>query len=234
MRGRFAGQLPDSPVYESVLVDGEAMNVAVIDSDNLNQKSIYTMPGGELFPGQIVDFADNKWIISEVNPRHEIYSGGIMLQCNYLLRWINDNGEIVERWSLVEDGTKYLTGETLNSYDDNGMVLGDTRISLTIARDSETVKFNRKTRLLIDDYDSPTVLAYRITKPFKLGGVYNGHGAMSFVLVEVNTEDTDNFELHIADYYKWFPKEQDNVSGTTVDESAQAVKTTSKGKKVWL
>jgi hypothetical protein len=233
LRGLYAGKIPDSAVYESVLVDGEPMNVAIIDSDNLNQKSILTLPGGQLYAGQLVDFADNKWLISEMNARNEIYAKGIMIQCNYLLRWINDSGEIVERWSIVSDGTKYLTGETLNSYDDNGMILGDTRISLMLARDSETIKINRQSRFLIDDYGSPNVLAYRVTKPFKIGGVYNGHGAMTFVLTEVNAEDSDNFELHIANYYKYFPRETENDTRSTGIGTGET-KVTQNGKKVWL
>lgn len=86
------------------------------------------------------------------------------------------------------------------------MTLGDTRISVTFPRNKHTVKIGRKHRFLIDDYDTEHVLAYRVTKPFKVGGVYNGHGAMSFVFQECNTEDDDNLELHIADYYKHFSR----------------------------
>ena len=82
---------------------------------------------------------------------------------------------------------------------------GDSRISLTIAKDNQTVRLNRNNRFLIDDYDSPNILSYRLTKPFKLGGNYNGNGVLYFVLQECNTEDTDNFELHIANYYDHFP-----------------------------
>ena len=97
----------------------------------------------------------------------------------------------------------------MSSYNENGMVLGDTRMSITLPRDSDTVQFGRDDRLLVDDYESKKVLAYRITKPFKIGGVYNGHGAMSFVMVEANTEEDDNLELHIANYYKYFPRPTD-------------------------
>lgn len=98
-----------------------------------------------------------------------------------------------------------LTGE----YGDNDFVItrGDSRIAMTIARDEYTVQLNRDNRFLIDDYDSDTVLAYKLTKPFKLGGSYGGDGVLHFVLQEVNSEDTDNFELHIANYYKYFPRE---------------------------
>lgn len=104
------------------------------------------------------------------------------------------------------------------------MTLGDTRISVTFPRNEHTVKIGRKHRFLIDDYGTDHVLSYRVTKPFKIGGVYNEHGAMSFVFQESNTEETDNLELHIANYYKYFPREYGDPDDTQ----------SSDGKKVWL
>ena len=227
-RGFLERKLPSHLSYHSALIDGAERQVAVINSDNLNQKTIYSMPGEEIFCGSMVQWEDNHWLVTEADANNEIYTKAIMLQCNYLLRWIADDGKIVERWCIIDDGTKYLTGETVSSYNENGMVLGDTRMTMTIARDEYTVQFTRDNRFLIDDYDSHTVLAYRLSKPFKIGGVYNGHGAIRFVLVEVNTEKDDNFELHIADYYKHFPRKTD----PRPVEPGEAE--TPGGKRVWI
>lgn len=97
-----------------------------------------------------------------------------------------------------------LTGE----YGDKDFVLmrGDSRVSMILPLDDKTLKMNRTNRFLIDDYFDDRVIAYRLTKPFKLGGSYGENGVLSFVLVECNTESEDNLELHIADYYKYFPR----------------------------
>ena len=226
-------KLPGNLSYHNATVGGRPQQVAIINSDNLNEKTIISFPGEDLVAGDYVQWMNNHWIITEKDANTELYSKCKMIQCNYLLRWIADDKNIIERWCIVSDGTKYLTGETISSYNENGMSIGDTRISVTLPRDLYTLQLNRSQRFLIDDYDSENVLAYRITKPFKIGGVYNGHGAMSFILTEVNTEDDDSFELHIADYYKYFPKEGCNIPpkqevppGETIDEDT--------GKKVWL
>lgn len=103
-------------------------------------------------------------------------------------------------------------------------------MSVTIARDEHTARLNRESRFLIDDPDSEDVLAYRLTKPFKLSSTYNNEGVYKFVLTECNTEDTDNTELLIADYYKYFPRDVESeiypVEPTPDD--------TPPGKKVWL
>ena len=83
-----------------------------------------------------------------------------MKQCNYLLRWIAEDDTVVERWCVIEDGTKYLTGE----YGDNDFIVvrGDSRISLTLAKDEYSIQLNRNNRFLIDDYYRTGCAVYAI------------------------------------------------------------------------
>lgn len=222
-------KLPSSLSYHTVNMNGVEQSLAIINSDNLNQKTLCSLPGEEIISGSLVYWNNNYWLVTQVDANNEVYTKAIMLQCNHLLKWIAADGSIVERWCIVSDGTKYLTGETVSSYNDNGMSLGDTRISVSLARDEYTVQLNRENRFLIDDEDSCSVLAYRLTKPFKIGGVFNGRGVMSFVMTEVNTEDDDNFELRIADYYKHFPR-----VGTDNPGAIQPGEISADGKRVWL
>lgn len=226
-------KLPTSLSYHQVAINGVNQNLAVINSDNLNIKTLCSIPGEDFPHGGIVDWMNNKWIITMKDANNELYTKGTMSQCNYLLKWVSDDGVIVERWCIVEDGTKYLTGE----YGDNNFIItrGDSRISLTLPRDKDTIRLNRDNRFLIDDYGSPNVLAYRLSKPFKLGGSYNGNGVLYFVLQECNTEDTDNFELHIANYYDHFPRNEESPEEpqSPTDDTGDA-NSEETGKKVWI
>ena len=221
-------KLPSSLSYHEVVVDGELRSLAIVNSDNLTKKNLCTLPGESLPHGGTVEWMDNYWLITDLDANNEIYSKGSMRQCNYPLRWIADDGKIIERWCIVEDGTKYLTGE----YGDNQYILtrGDTRISVTLPKDEYTIRLNRKNRFLIDSFDSPTVLAYELTKPFKLSNTYGGNGVLSFVMQECNTEDTDNIELHIANYYDHFPKD-DVVPGVIDDNNSNSTQDNFTGKR---
>lgn len=231
-------KLPSSLSYHKLTIDGKPRELAVINSDNLNMKTLCTMPGEDLPHGGLVHWMDSYWLITEKDANNELYAKGTMQQCNYLLRWVAADGTIVERWCIITDGTKYLTGE----YGDNEYIVvrGDSRVSLTIAKDEYSIQLNRESRFLIDDYDSHNILAYRLTKPFKLGGSFNGSGVLNYVLTECNTEDTDNFELHIANYYKYFPRDgQESVpdeSGKDGEDSSPDTPggDTTGGKKVWF
>lgn len=228
-RAFLSAKLPASLSYQQLTVNGTVRNIAVINSDNLNLKTLCTMPGEDLPHGGLVEWMGNHWLITEKDANNELYAKGTMKQCNYLLRWIAEDDTVVERWCVIEDGTKYLTGE----YGDNDFIVvrGDSRISLTLAKDEYSIQLNRNNRFLIDDYDSKNVLAYRLTKPFKLGGSYNGEGVLNFVLTECNTEDSDNIELHIANYYDHFPKEKPDEPDTPSGDNTPDVPD---GKKVWF
>ena len=229
-------KLPASLSYRHAVVNGELRDLAILNSDNLDMKTVCTMPGEDLPHGGLVEWMNNRWLIITRDANNEVYTKGVMRQCNYLLRWIADDGAIIERWCIVEDGTKYLTGE----YGDNDFIItrGDSRISLAIQKDEYTIRLNRDNRFLIDDYASPNVLAYRLTKPFKLGGSYDESGVLYFVLQECNTEDTDNFELHIANYYDHFPRGEDVTKPddcVQADDDVQGKNDSEQnGKKVWL
>ena len=204
---------------------GDERDVAIINSDNLNEKYIYSLPEEDIELGSLVSWMDNYWLVTERDANTTVYTRAKLLQCNYLLKWIAKDGTIIEQWCAVEDGTKYLTGE----FEDRHFIVvrGDSRIAVTIARNRYTTKLGRENRFLIDDPDSELKLAYTLSKPFKLTGTYNNHGIFKFVLQEVETTENDNQDLMIADYYKVFPRETDTSVQPDPGQSAG-------GKKVWL
>lgn len=191
-------KLPASLSYFTAVIDGEERQCAIISSRNATSKKIIAMPGESLYAGTYVQWEGFNWLITEVDAQSEVYQSATMTQCNYLLKWVNDNGEVISRWVIALDGTKYLTGE----YDQQTMTLGDSRLQLTMPRDEETVLVNRGARFLIDDPAANQPLAYELTKVNRSGAVYGGHGVFVHMLSEDNRQDeNDNYELMIASYY---------------------------------
>lgn len=126
---------------------------------------------------------------------------------------------------------KDLTGE----FDDRIFMAtrGDTRLSMTLSRTPETLKFNRQSRFIIDDPASQEQLAYALSKPLRMGMTYNDNGVFKFVMQEVVTTDDDNLELRIADYYKHFPRDY-TVDANVGDIPATGTTDTRNGRKNWL
>lgn len=217
-------KIRDSLSFHTALVDDVEREVAIINTDNLNTKFIYSMPGEDIIAGSMVSWADNHWLVTERDANTEVYTRAKMIQCNFLLKWVDPDKVIHEQWCIIEDGTKYLTGE----YEDHDIIVtrGDSRISMTIAKNEYTTRFDRKSRFLIDDPESTHMIAYGLTKPLKLGSVYNGDGVFKFVLQEINTTDLDNQELGIADYYAYFPKNASAENSSAGDDDSE--------RRIWL
>lgn len=231
-------KITDSLSCHDVLINGVEQTVTILNnSESMALKKICALPGEKLTHGGIVDFANSKWLITEIDANTEVYSSGMMQRCNYLLKWLDKDGKVIEKWCIVEDGTKYLIGEKTEDM----MAIGDARIAITIGKDKDTIQLGRGKRFLVDDLDAEAPLAYQITKPNKLFNIYNNEGVFRFILNEVNMTDDDNVELRIADYYNWKPNVQlDNEhqdKDTTIEEiidSATSKPEPSDDKEVWL
>lgn len=204
-------------------------NVAIINSDNLDEKTICSLPSEDIELGSLIHWMNNYWLVCERDANTTVYTKAKLVQCNHLLKWVSPTNEIMEQWCIIEDGTKYLTGELENR--DFVATRGDSRISMQIARNQHTVAFDREYRFLIDDPETPHKLAYLLTKPLKRGLIYNSQGTFKFVLQEVTATEDDNHELGIADYYKHFPKPSTSSGSTDTGSSGSS---STSGKKVWI
>lgn len=92
--------------YFTAIINGEEQQVSILSSDNLNEKTIVSMPGETIACGAMIEWADNHWIVTEKDAATELYTKCKMEQCNYLLRWIDNNADIHEQWCIIDDGTK--------------------------------------------------------------------------------------------------------------------------------
>lgn len=225
-KGFLTRHTKDSLSYQECIVDGEQRFVSIINSDNLDEKTIIALPDEDLRHGALVEWMDNKWLITERDANTTVYTKCKMKQCNHFLQWIDTTGKVCGQWAIVSDGTKYLTGE----FEDRDFIVsrGDTRLSVTISRTEDALNLDRTTRFLIDDTECHEHLAYVLTKPLRMGSVYNGNGVFAFVMQEVETTDDDNFDLLIADYYKYHPRPD------TGNENIVGGSDTSSGRKVWI
>ena len=205
--------LVDNPSYSECIVDGETRLCGIMNTDNLDKKTIISMPDEDLRHGALVEWMGNKWLIVERDANTTLYTKCIMQQCNYFLQWVDKDGNICGQWAYINDSTKYLTGEL----EDRHFIAtrGDTRLSVTISRTPDALRLDRTTRFIIDDPDCHEHLAYVLTKPLRMGQVFNSNGVYSFIMQEVETTDDDNLDLLIADYYKYFPR-PNNDSGVSI------------------
>lgn len=111
-------KLRHSLSFHNAIVDEVERNVAIINSDNLDTKFIYALPGEDIRHGAYVEWMDNHWLVIEKDYNTEVYTKAKMQQCNYLLKWVDDDHIVREQWCIVEDGTKLeIVSVQRNLYD---------------------------------------------------------------------------------------------------------------------
>ena len=99
-------KLPNTLSYHTVTINDVSQRVAIINSDNLDEKIIYSTTKEAIKGGELVCWMDNHWLVVECDANSEIYTEAKLRQCNHLLKWIDTDGIIHEQWCIVEDGTK--------------------------------------------------------------------------------------------------------------------------------
>lgn len=99
-------KLKDTLSYQTVTIDDVAQDVAVINSDNLNEKTIISLPDEDIRHGGLIHWMDNYWLVTERDANTTVYTRAKMIQCNHLLKWVSDDNKIHEQWCIIEDGTK--------------------------------------------------------------------------------------------------------------------------------
>ena len=45
-----------------------------------------------------------------------MYEKAVLVLCNYLLTWKNENGDIIQRWVNASSASQYNNGETSNKF----------------------------------------------------------------------------------------------------------------------
>lgn len=139
---------------------------------------------------------DRWWMVTERDYDDEIYIHGKISQCNYCLRWQNDEGKIIQRWCVVNNVSKYnngvFQGKTVNTL--------EATISVQLPSDEETVKIKRNRRFIMDMIaDDPYV--YEVSQRDVLTSQYGNSGLITLAMTQVTTNDsTDDYEKMIANY----------------------------------
>lgn len=114
--GRLTDKVVSSLSFHTAVIDGVERDLSIINSDNLNEKTLLTMPGEDVDCGGLVEWMDNHWLITEKDANNELYTRAKMEQCNYLLRWVDpESKQVIERWCIIEDGTKLIRMPVRNS-----------------------------------------------------------------------------------------------------------------------
>ncbi|WP_313069774.1 hypothetical protein [Lacrimispora sp.] len=151
----------DTIDYHVVTRNGQPYELIIIrDAEgNTFKKKIKTKHSTPFNLGDYIEWNNQYWLVTLIDPDEKAYHSGYMYLCTVPLRWQNSKGEIVQRWAFSEDFTKYSSGISAN----NTITIGDNQYGLTIPIDEETKQLKRDMRFSIDLDDAKEPDIYKLT-----------------------------------------------------------------------
>ena len=200
--------------YKDILLNGVETQLIINSGTQPYYKEFQSLPSQEINIGDYIEWANSHWIVTTCDSDDELYRDGKLEQCNYLLKWQNELGEIIERWAVISSASKYNDGTTSN----NVITLGSDQLSVIIPLDKEAIKLKKSMgkKFFIDsNKEDPTT--YELTGTGNVPDTYNGNGITSWIVKEcAYTATEDDLKYGVCNYKSVDITQEENPDETTV------------------
>ena len=216
-KANLQNKVVDSLSYKAIKLNGIETQLVINEGTQPYYKEFESMPGQEINIGDYIEWANSWWLVTTCDFDDELYRNGKLQQCNYLLKWQNELGEIIERQAVVLSASKYNDGLA----ESNVISLGSDKLSINIPLDAEALKLKKsmaKKFFIDNNKEDPT--AYLLANTGNVADTYNGHGITHWIVEEcAYTASEDDLKYGVCDYISpTTPPEEDDkttiLSGT--------------------
>lgn len=215
-KANLQNKVIDSLSYKSIKLNGIETQLVINEGTQPYYKEFESMPGQEINIGDYIEWANSWWLVTTCDYDDELYRNGKLQQCNYLLKWQNELGEIIERQAVVLSASKYNDGLA----ESNVISLGSDKLSINIPLDAEALKLKKsmaKKFFIDNNKEDPT--AYLLANTGNVTDTYNGHGITHWIVEEcAYTASEDDLKYGVCDYISPTTPEEDDkttiLSGT--------------------
>jgi len=161
-------------------------------------------PIGSCKAGDYIKYKGRYWIITGLVDDNGMYEKAVLYLCNYLLTWINTEGQITQRWVNVASASQYNNGETSTQ---NYFTRTD-QLLVIMPPDDESKLLTTGHRFIIDDrtriYQKKfgddvvcettyPVNVYKITRSDSVLFDYEDCGHHQFMCYQDEQQDTDGY-----------------------------------------
>ena len=186
------------------IVGGVAQKLIIDDGTLPYYKEVCSLPDETFDAGQYVEWADTMWLMVSCDWDKEVYTYGKMQQCNWLMKWQNSDGNVIERWAVINPASKYSNGEKSAAV----ITIPSNNYIVYLPNDSETLALPVDKRIFVD-FNVISPKCYEITRidtvTMSYDGTplprYDGKGCVLLVLTEcLYNSDTDRIDLILCDY----------------------------------
>lgn len=178
--------------YDAWIIDMDAYKL------ELGKKKIILKPGQDLKKGEYFNWNNQRWLVITVDPQVQYYNSGIIMLCNYRLKWVHEKSMSVKAYDcIVENKKRFTTG-----LDESEVFIGGSGdFQVTLPADDFTLDIHRDRRFLVS-------ITTKYPMSFKVSRIDNISNP-NIVLVNLMEEggqlsQADDKVNMIADYYLYY------------------------------
>lgn len=197
--------------------NGVEQNIIAVPTQTPYKYTVIAFPGDDLFTGDMLEFKDRHWLVVEVPSAPVMHYTGVVWECNHLFRFQTFDGEIVERWGVIDTGN-------YSSDVQHGSMLTDTnsQYRLYMQLDDQTKQIFIDKRLAIaqifDQSGKQILDVYKVTDVDPVTQSYGGGHLLSLrAESDAYNESTDSIELMICDMIDIPDKPDPGVVSLVID-----------------
>lgn len=212
----IVGKITENPSYKknAVITDtyGNERHVGLVINRGTQEyyKEFEALPNTEIYAGDYVRWGRGIWIVQSCSTDDEIYKRGQLWECNWLMKWQNDDGEIIERWCFASSASKYNEGVE----QDKVFTLGSDQCKVYMPIDDEVLAVTKKKEMLfiIDNVIKGQPRIYEAHNPSNVYSTFDVlrededgklHGVTDWILKETTyTLTEEELELGVCRYKK--------------------------------
>lgn len=180
----------------------------------------------KFYSGDLISYDNDIWLCMSSFSFHNLYHRGQLERCNFVLRWQNDEGKIIEFPGVFTDFSKtsdgQFTGETISTMD---FILN---ISIPLTEESMKLIEDKSRFILIDPIWLNTVLdnsnpisTWKLTKKNDITYSLKDKGIIKLTLTKTEFNPvTDNALMRLCDV-KEIPEDNNNESISCIISSTR-------------
>ena len=148
-----------------------------------------------------------------------IHWEGKLTLCNWILKWQNQNGDILKYPCYDANATQYNSGERFNLQ----LTVGTSQHIIILPYDENTIKLRSPQRFILDK-DTVNPVTYIVTQNDNTSGNFGTKGLIKLTVFEHPlNRDTDRLDLGICDYIEKTNNTSDDSSNSNENINANII-----------
>ena len=203
----------ENPAYkpDAVITDsyGNERHTGLVINHGMQEyyKEFQALPDTPIYAGDYVHWGRGVWLVHSCSTDGEIYKTGRLWECNWLMKWQNEEGDIIERWCFASSASKYNEGVE----QDKVFTLGSDQCKVYMPIDDEVLAVTKKKEMcfIIDNSIKGQPLVYEAHNPANVYSTFDIlkgddgklHGVTDWILKETTyTLTAKELEMGVCGY----------------------------------